>query len=100
MILYSVTVNIDRKVEQDWLQWMKAVHIPEVMNTGLPMSYKLLRLLTEIENEGTTYSCQYYFQTMEDYFTYDTLHSSALQQKHHLRFQSQYVAFRTLLEEV
>jgi hypothetical protein len=49
MILYSVTVNIDRQVEQDWLQWMKSVHIPEVMDTGLPMSYKLLRLLTEIE---------------------------------------------------
>jgi hypothetical protein len=100
MILYSVTVNIDRQVEQDWLQWMKAVHIPEVMDTGLPMSYKLLRLLTEIENEGTTYSCQYYFQTMEDYFTYDKLHSPALQQKHHFRFQNKYVAFRTLLEEV
>ena len=100
MILYSVTVNIDRTIEQDWLQWMKTIHIPEIMATGLPLANKLLRLLTEIENEGTTYSCQYYFQTMEDYFTYQQLHSPELQQKHHDRYANKYVSFRTLLEEV
>lgn len=98
MILYSVTVNINRTVEQEWLQWMKNVHIPEVMATGLPVENKLLRLLTEIENEGTTFSCQYYFQTMEDYVAYDQLHSPQLQHKHHTRYQNQYVSFRTLLE--
>ena len=100
MILYSVTVNIERGIEQEWLYWMKNVHLPEIMATGLPMGKKVLRLLTEFENEGTTYSCQYYFQTMEDYFTYDQLYSKELQDKHHFRFQNKYVAFRTLLEEV
>jgi len=100
MILYSVTVNIDPAVEQDWLEWMKQVHMPEVMATGLPESSKLLRLLTEIDNGGVTYSCQYYFPAMESYFAYQQLHSSELQQKHHDRYVNKYVAFRTLLEEV
>lgn len=100
MILYSVTVNIDRTIEAEWLQWMKTVHIPEIMETGLLLGNKVLRLLTEIENEGTTFSCQYYFQTMEDYFTYDQLHSTEHQQKHHARYVNKYVSFRTLLEEV
>lgn len=100
MFLYNITVNIDRNVEQEWLHWMRNTHMPEVMATGLPHSSKLLRLLTEIENEGTTYTCQYFFLTMEDYFTYQQLHSPALQQKHYDRFKDKYVAFRTLLEEV
>lgn len=100
MILHSVTVNIDKALELEWLQWMKNVHIPEIMATGLPMANKILRLLTEIDNEGTTFSCQYYFQTMEDYFTYDQLHAKAFQDKHHVRFLNRYVSFRTLLEEV
>ena len=100
MILYSVTVNIDPAIEQDWLQWMRAIHMPEVMATGLPEGSKLLRLLTEIESEGITYSCQYYFPSMEAYFTYQQLHSSELQQKHHDRYVNKYVSFRTLLEEV
>lgn len=79
---------------------MKNVHVPEVMATGLPVAHKMLRLLTEIENEGTTYSIQYSFRSMEDYLAYQTLHQADLQQKHHSRYAERYVSFRTLLEEV
>ncbi|MEQ9302638.1 MAG: DUF4286 family protein, partial [Marinoscillum sp.] len=34
MILYNITVNVQEGVQEDWLNWMKAVHIPEVMQTG------------------------------------------------------------------
>jgi hypothetical protein len=43
MILYNVTVSIDESVEKEWLQWMKEVHIPDVMNTGLFVSSKICR---------------------------------------------------------
>ena len=38
MILYNVTVNIDKDVEQDWINWMKNTHIPE----GPPYRYEKL----------------------------------------------------------
>ena len=31
MIVYSVTVNIENEVHDDWLSWMKNKHIPDVM---------------------------------------------------------------------
>ena len=34
MIVYNVTVNIDKNIVDDWLTWMKEIHIPEVMKTG------------------------------------------------------------------
>jgi len=34
MIIYSVTVNIDDSVHDEWVTWMKEVHIPDVMATG------------------------------------------------------------------
>lgn len=100
MILYNVTVNISRMAEKEWLDWMKNVHVPEVMATGIPVQHKMLRLLTEIENEGTTYSVQYSFRSMEDYLAYQTQHQDELQQKHHARYAERYVSFRTLLEEI
>jgi hypothetical protein len=100
MILYNITVNISRMAEQEWMQWMKDVHIPEVMATGLPVAHKMLRLLTEVENEGTTYSIQFTFKTRDDYFAYESQHQASLQQKHHLRYKERYVSFQTLLEEV
>ncbi|MEO8448027.1 MAG: DUF4286 family protein, partial [bacterium] len=28
MILYNVTVNVDDSVHDEWLEWMKTIHIP------------------------------------------------------------------------
>lgn len=100
MILYNVTINIETAAEQDWLRWMKDEHMPEVMATGLPVSNKLMRLLTEVENGGATYTAQYFFTAMEDYLTYQKFYAPALQRKLNDRYANQFVSFRTLLEEV
>lgn len=99
MILYNVTTNIDKAAEQDWLRWMKAEHIPDVLATGLPVEGKLLRLLTEVENGGATYTAQYFFNAMEDYLTYQKFYAPAMQRKVNERYANQYVSFRTLLED-
>jgi hypothetical protein len=100
MIIFNITVNISYAAEKEWLMYMKQVHIPEINATGLLVEHKLLRLLTEIENEGSTYTSQFTFRTMEDFLAYQTSFQSKLQEKHHELFNGQYVSFRTLLEEV
>jgi len=30
MILYNVTVSIDPEIAEEWLTWMREVHIPDV----------------------------------------------------------------------
>lgn len=99
MIIFNITVNISYAAEKDWLHYMKTVHIPEILATKLPLECKLLRLLTEIENEGSTYTSQFLFRTMEDFLAYQTHFQADLQERHHAQFSGQYVSFRTLLEE-
>jgi len=99
MILYNITINISYQAEKDWLYYMKTVHIPEILATGIPLECKLLRLLTEIENEGSTYTSQFLFRTMEDFLAYQTDYQARFQERHHELFNGQYVSFRTLLEE-
>ncbi|MDR6808447.1 hypothetical protein J2Y45_005203 [Dyadobacter sp. BE34] len=99
MIVYNITVNISYQAENDWLHYMKSVYLPEINATELPLECKLLRLLTEIENEGSTYTTQFTFRTMEDFLAYQTHFQPALQERHHELFNGQYVSFRTLLEE-
>lgn len=100
MILYNVTINISKNREADWLQWMKAEHIPDVMSTGLPTSYKLLRLLTEIDNDASTYTTQYFFSSLAEYEQYESMFALTLQRKLQERFRNEFFAFRTLLEEI
>ena len=55
MILYNVTVAIDKKVENDWLIWMKNVHIPEVMETNQFETYKFFKVMNTDDPETSCY---------------------------------------------
>lgn len=99
MIIYSVTINIDASVQEDWVRWMKEVHIPEVMNTGLFIENRMLRLLN-VDDEASTYSIQYMLQNMDDFERYQQEFAPRLQAQHTSRYRDKFVAFRTLLEVV
>jgi hypothetical protein len=100
MILYSITINIDHQVHEEWLAWIKNEHIPDMLATGLFVENKVLRLLNEFDNGGITYSFQYYLNSMEDYIRYETEHASRLQNEHMKKFRDRFVTFQTLLEVV
>ena len=98
MILYNVTINIDSTVAEEWLQWMKEVHIPEVMATTYFIKNQIARMIDEEDNGGTTYAIQYFARNMEDLLEYQRDHAPALQAKHTERYKDRYVAFRSVLE--
>lgn len=99
MIIYNVTVNIENDVREEWLQWMKEKHIPDVMKTGHFLENKICKVLVN-EEQGTTYSIQYTCENMEKLEDYQRYHSPRLQKEHADKFANKFVAFRTLLEIV
>ncbi|HET6244180.1 MAG: DUF4286 family protein [Bacteroidetes bacterium] len=99
MIIYNVTVNIENDVREEWLKWMKEVHIPNVMSTGLFIENRMLKVLVD-EESGTTYSIQYTCKRMEDIQIYQRDHAPQLQKEHIEKYKGKFVAFRTLLEVV
>lgn len=100
MIIYSVTVKIDLDVHNEWLSWMKIMHIPAVLGTQKFVDYKILRILAEDETDGVTYNIQYRAESMSDYFDYLNDFAPHLQKEHTERYKDKFVAFRTLLREV
>jgi hypothetical protein len=99
MIIYNVTVNIENDVRDEWLSWMKTVHIPDVMATGCFIENKICKVLVD-EEQGTTFSIQYTTATMEDLQEYQKTHAPRIQKEHTERYAGKFVAFRTLLEIV
>jgi hypothetical protein len=99
MILYNVTVNIDDAVHDEWLKWMKEVHIPDVMNTGHFVENKICKILAESEG-GVSYSIQYFCESMNELETYQANHAARLQKEHTDKYAGRFAAFRTLLEVV
>lgn len=99
MLIYNVTIQLDQKIVTDWLHWMRTVHIPEVMETGMFTSYQLLRLKDD-HPEVTTYAVQYECPGMDELSQYQARYAPALQAAHKARYEGRFVAFRTLLERV
>ncbi|MFC5194462.1 MULTISPECIES: DUF4286 family protein [Bizionia] len=74
MIIYNVTINIEKNRHQEWLNWMKTDHIPKVLATGKFKDAKLTRVLVEEEMGGVTYSvqfCAHSRQTLDSYYNND-----------------------------
>lgn len=100
MIIYSVTISVDRFIEKDWLNWMRRIHIPEVMKTGKFISCRFSKLTSHVEEDSCTYSAQYSCQSKQELQDYQDNFSRKLQQKSMEKFADQMVAFRTELEVI
>ena len=100
MILYNVTTNINLSVQHEWLEWMKNVHIPEVMQTGMFLEFRFLKVLGDEDSGGATYSIQYTCESMQKFKEYETNFAPALRKQMIEKYKDKFVAFRTLLEVV
>jgi len=100
MILYNVTLNVSNTIREEWFNWMLEEHIPEVLQTGLFVDYKFLKLLNEKgENpEDTTYAVQYFLKDIQDFLLYADKYAPILQEKTKQKYGEQVLVFRTLLE--
>ncbi|PHR31657.1 MAG: hypothetical protein COA38_07570 [Fluviicola sp.] len=95
MILYNVTVSLDPKIQEDWLDWMRSTHIPDVMNTGCFLESRISRVHGE-EGE-VTYAISYVTESEEIYDHYQATHAVGLQKDHSDRYEGKFAAFRTKL---
>lgn len=99
MFIYNVTVNISEDIQNEWVQWMREKHIPDVMRTGCFVDSQMVKVLY-VEDEGHTYSIQYKFLEMPDIERYQKEFAPALQAEHTVKFSGKYAAFRTLLQVI
>jgi hypothetical protein len=79
MLLYNVTVGIDKEIEKEWLQYMQERHIPGVLRTGMFVSNRMYKVLHDQE---------------------DGVFAPVLIEDHKKKFANRHVTFMTLLEEV
>ena len=98
MIIYNVTVSVEESIHEQWVNWMRTKHIPDVLKTGC---FKEARF-TKVANEenGITYSTQYLCESESILDNYADNFAPALQKEHKDLFDGKFYAFRTMLEVV
>ena len=97
MYIYNVTINIEEDIHDQWLEWMKKEHIPEMLSTGKFKKALMSRVLVNEEMGGITYSVQYTTESKEMLEKYYAEDAAALRGRSKA-FEGKFVAFRTEME--
>jgi predicted GTPase len=99
MIIYNVTCSVDKDILNDWMQWMKSEHIPELMQCGCFVKAHINKVITQADT-NTTIAIAYYCNSMSDLHRYQVKFSNIFQEKHRSKYGKHVEAFRTILEEI
>lgn len=100
MYLYNITYNISEEVHEEWLRWMREIHIPEVVKEAQFSGAKLIHVLIDEDMGGITYSVQY---QMVDKYILDNFIKDKAQNfiaEMNKKFLNHYVSFSTELRVV
>jgi hypothetical protein len=100
MLLYNITVGIDKEIENDWVIWVKQNYIPAILATGFFVESKMYRIVTHEDESSVSYSIQLFAEKIENVVQYLNEHTSTIIEAHRLKFKDRHVVFNTLLEEV
>lgn len=100
MYIYNVTSLVPTDIHSQWLEWMRADHIPKVIATGLFSHHRVLRLRDTDESDGITYAIQYFCSSREAYDLYQTRYAPELRREVLEKWSDGVVSFRTLMEVI
>ena len=98
MIIYSVSIIIDADIEGEWIDWMKRVHVPDVVRTGCFSECHIHKVIESGATEPS-YVMQYNCPSLEVYHRYQRDFAPALQKEHSDKFAGHFHGVRQLLEE-
>ena len=99
MITYSVTITIQATIESEWVDWMKRVHVPDVLRTGCFVECRFYKVLGA-EGDEPTYVLQYRCRSLEEYHRYRDNFAPALQKEHTDRYSGRFRGSRQLMDEI
>ena len=100
MLIYNVTTKVNWSIADDWVQWMKEIHIAGILSTGCFETYRFVKLLEADDIDGPTYAVQYFSNFDESYANFIANFSSSFRKAGIERWGEKFISFSSLMEEV
>jgi hypothetical protein len=100
MIIYNVTTKVHNSIADEWLQWVKDVHVKDILNTGCFTDFKIVKLLETDETEGPTYAVQFYAESKALYNRYIEKFSTQMRNAAFSKWGDKFLSFRSVMQIV
>jgi hypothetical protein len=99
MFVYNITTKVDHSILNDWKQWQREIHIPEILATGCFLHHRFYELLDQDERDRT-FVIQLFANIRNDYEKYLAQFAGELRNKSHEKWGDSVISFRSLLQEL
>ena len=100
MIIYNVTVKVNKNIAEAWLVWLRMEHIPDIIGTTCFKEATVLHLLDTDDSEGPTFAIQYLANSKDDVDRYLDQYAMEMRARGTSRWGENFIAFRSILEVI
>ena len=99
MIIYSITFAIDESIEKDWVQYMKSIYIPILMNRGYFTEFQHTRIIPE-QGLDLAFNIQLTCESTETLTRYINEKKEKDDMKLQQKYNGKFASFFTKLEKI
>ena len=100
MIIYNITINIDKTVHEEAIHWLKQTHVKRIMNDKIADNCHILQVMNISEEEGHTYCLHYELKDKESLVENLSDIEDKLLNDLSILFGEKVLTFSTLLEKI
>lgn len=100
MIVFNNTIKVHHSIAEKWIEWLQQEHIPGILETGMFNDHKIYRLLNHDDDEGITFTIQFFTTTVQRYQQYIDAFAPAMQQKAFEKWGNLFIGFQTAMQLV
>lgn len=100
VLVASYTFVVNKNESKNWFNFFKESISPTLSNSDFVHSFRLLKMLTEIDPSGVTYSVQLDFLNESDFENFNEKEFVKINAEMNALFNNQFAFFATLLKEV
>jgi hypothetical protein len=96
-VIYSVTVEVEEAIAEEWLGWMRLVHVPDVLRTGCFLGCEIAQRLDPASPAGVVvFVLEYRAPSERALAEYRERHAPEIQRAHTERYGTRARATRTI----
>ena len=100
MIIYNITTKVHHSIALEWLQWLKEIHVKEVMESNCFTEFKIVKLLEIDETDGPTFAVQFAAESKGLYNRYIEKFAGEMRKQSFDKWGDKFISIRTVMQIV
>ena len=100
MIIYNITTKVHNNIAAEWLQWLKNIHVKDVMESECFTEYKIVQLLEIDETDGPTFAVQFGAESKGLYNRYIEKFAGEMRKRSFDKWGDKFISIRTVMQIV